>query len=48
VPNNAAALLASYRMFGRDPVMLGDDALPFSAWDYAKARAVEMVGAVEA
>ena len=37
------ALLSAYRMFGRDPVVLGDDGPPFSAWTYAKARAAQMV-----
>ena len=31
-----AALLAAYRMSGRDPVVLGPGSPEFSAWDYAK------------
>jgi hypothetical protein len=39
----AEALFAAYRMFGRDPVILGGDGAPFSAWAYARERATAMV-----
>lgn len=40
---STAVLLAAYRMFGRDPIILGSKDLPFSAWNYAERRAAEMV-----
>lgn len=41
---SATELLAAYRMFGRDPVIVGDCDPQFSAWAYAQVRAAEMIG----
>ncbi len=41
-----AALVTAYRMFGADPFIVTEAEIPrpFSAWDYAQHRAVEMCG----
>lgn len=36
---SVAQLLSRYRSFGEDPVVLGPEAVDFSAWDYAAERA---------
>jgi hypothetical protein len=43
VDMSAAALYESYIGFGPDPFIVGaDDAVPFSAWDYARQRCQEL------
>lgn len=42
---SVAGLLAACRMFGRDPVIIGDCDPPFSAWTYALTRVTEMIDA---
>tara|TARA_B100000378_G_scaffold278887_1_gene284143 strand:- start:1619 stop:1879 length:261 start_codon:yes stop_codon:yes gene_type:complete len=40
---SAEALYRSYTMFGDDPYIITDEeGVPFSAWEYAKARASEI------
>jgi hypothetical protein len=40
----AEALWSRYTMFGDDPYIVGEDPLPFSAWDYARTRAADICG----
>lgn len=41
----AEALYSLYTSFGEDPYIVGSNQrVPFSAWDYAKQRCIEMAG----
>jgi hypothetical protein len=39
---SAEDLYSYYKMFGEDPWISGADGVPFSAWDYAGKRCVEL------
>jgi len=42
---SAAELYQSYTLFGPDPFVIGAaDHVPFSAWDYARQRCLEIFG----
>ncbi len=41
---SSEGLLIGYRMFGRDPVILGEGAPEFSAWSFAEERSREIAG----
>jgi hypothetical protein len=42
---SAEKLYEYYTTFGEDPWISGADGVPFSAWDYAKQRCVEICNA---
>jgi len=42
---SASDLYGRYKMFGNDPWVSGAKEIPFSAWDYAKARCEIICGA---
>jgi hypothetical protein len=42
---SAEDLYSNYKSFGDDPWISGGDGVPFSAWDYAKQRCVEICNA---
>jgi hypothetical protein len=41
---SASALYSRYTMFGEDPWVAGADTMPFSAWEYARARCAIICG----
>ena len=44
---SARALYANYTSFGEDPWISGVENVPFSAWNYAEQRCVEISGDIE-
>jgi hypothetical protein len=41
----AGQLLASYKMFGEDPFIIGEKSYEFSSWKYAEQKSEELINA---